>query len=250
MWERGQIGYGRLKSRGSKAEERAMELIASVCIGIGLAAACGARVFLPLFVLSVASYLGLATPTESFAFVASPWAVAALGVACVLELGAYNVPMIDHAVDVAGAPAAVLAGTLATAANLHEAQPLVMWGTALIGGGGVALAVRSATTSTRAVSTLSTGALANWFLATLETVLAGVMAVLAVLLPIFAGVIVLLALTAGAWVALRIRRARKARRAMGQENDLDSGEQALDVFDSLEEARTAAQLSRRRRIVA
>ncbi len=40
-----------------------MELIASACIGIGLAAACGARVFLPLFVLSVASYFGLASPT-------------------------------------------------------------------------------------------------------------------------------------------------------------------------------------------
>ena len=212
-----------------------------------MAAACGARVFLPLFVLSVASYLGLATPTETFAFVASPWAVAALGVACVLELGAYYVPMIDHAVDVAGAPAAVLAGTLATAANLHEAQPLVMWGTALIGGGGVALAVRSATTSTRAVSTMSTGTLANSLLATVETVLSGIMAVLAILLPIFAGLIVVLALAAGACLALRIRRARRERRKV---MELDAGEQSLDVFDSLEDARTASEISRRRRVVA
>lgn len=224
-----------------------MELIASVCIGVGLAAACGARVFLPLFVLSVASYLGLASPTETFAFVASPWAVAALGVACVLELGAYYVPMIDHAVDVAGAPAAVLAGTLATAANLHDAQPLVTWGMALIGGGGVALAVRSATTSTRAVSTLSTGALANSLLATVETVLAGVMAVMAVLLPVFAAAIVVMALAGGGWVALRVRRARRARRA---EMGLDAGEQALDVFDSLEDARAARMISARRRVVA
>lgn len=223
-----------------------MELIASICIGVGLAAACGARVFLPLFVLSLASYLGIATPTETFAFVASPWAVAALGVACVLELGAYYVPVIDHALDVAGAPAAILAGTLASAANLHDAEPLVTWGTALIGGGGVALAVRSATSSTRAVSTLSTGGLANSILATVESVLAGIMAVLAVVLPIFAGAIVVIVLTGAVWAGVRIRRSR--RRAAGAESD--AGEQALDVFDSVEDARAASAVTRRRRILA
>ncbi len=164
-----------------------------------------------------------------------------------LELGAYYVPVIDHALDVAGAPAAALAGTLATASNLHEAQPLVTWGMAIIAGGGVALAVRSATSTTRAASTLTTGGLANAVLATVESVLAGLMAVLAVLLPVFAAAIVVMALAVGAWVALRIRRARRARReAMA----MDAGEQALDVFDSLEDARAASVISRRRRVVA
>lgn len=246
-WRRGGGSGSRAKSGGLDAEEEGMELIASACIGIGLAAACGARVFLPLFVLSVASYFGLATPTESFAFVASPWAVAALGLACVLELGAYYVPMIDHAVDAAGAPAAALAGTLAMASNLHDAQPLVTWGSAIIAGGGVALAVRSVTSATRAASTVSTGALANSVLATIENVLTACIAVLSILLPIFAGAIVVIGLVCGAIVAVKVRRRLAARRAAM--ND-DAGEQSLDVFDSLEDARAASAYARRRRVVA
>lgn len=48
-----------------------MELLASACVGIGLAAASGARVFLPLFILALASASGIVEPTPTFAFLAN-----------------------------------------------------------------------------------------------------------------------------------------------------------------------------------
>lgn len=211
-----------------------MELLASACVGVGLAAACGARVFLPLFILALGSYLGVAEPSGSFAFVASPWAVVALGLACVLELGAYYIPVLDHALDVAGAPAATLAGTLAMAANLGDAQPLVTWGSAIIAGGGLALAVRSATSTTRAASTLTTGGLGNSIYATVENVLAAALSILALLLPIFAGVLVILSLISALLIIRHVRARRKARHEI---DSLRDGELAFDLYDSIEEAR-------------
>jgi hypothetical protein len=221
-----------------------MELLASACVGIGLAAACGARVFLPLFVLALASAIGIVEPTPTFAFLANWWAVAALGLACVLELGAYYIPWIDHAVDAAGAPAAALAGTLAVGANLGDLGPFITWATAAIAGGGVALAVRSATASTRAASTLTTGGLANSIFATIESILTAALAILAVVLPIAAGMIVLVGVVALLLVVRRLRLRRSARRAI---DSADDGDFAFDVYDTLDDARGASRLHHSRR---
>ncbi|MBA4038316.1 MAG: DUF4126 domain-containing protein, partial [Bradyrhizobium sp.] len=47
-----------------------LDLAMSVALGIGLAAATGFRLFLPLLVLSVAAYTGHVNLNESFAWLA------------------------------------------------------------------------------------------------------------------------------------------------------------------------------------
>ncbi|MEP6664572.1 MAG: DUF4126 domain-containing protein, partial [Verrucomicrobiota bacterium] len=46
-----------------------MDLFLSLCIGIGLSAACGFRIFVPLLVMSVAAKSGNLTLVESFQWV-------------------------------------------------------------------------------------------------------------------------------------------------------------------------------------
>lgn len=43
-----------------------METILALCIGVGLSAACGFRVFVPLLVMSVASLMGWYEPAKGF----------------------------------------------------------------------------------------------------------------------------------------------------------------------------------------
>ena len=90
-----------------------LDTVVAILIGLGLAAACGLRVFLPLLVLSVSAQLGVTDLGESWAWAGSWPAITALGVAAAIEVGAYWVPWLDHGLDLIAGPCAVVAGTLA-----------------------------------------------------------------------------------------------------------------------------------------
>ena len=48
-----------------------METILGLCIGIGLSAACGFRVFVPLLVMSIAALMGWFEPMTGFEWLAA-----------------------------------------------------------------------------------------------------------------------------------------------------------------------------------
>ena len=56
-----------------------IETIISICLGIGLAASAGFRVFVPLFVLSLATHYGYVPVSESFTWIGSQAAMICLG---------------------------------------------------------------------------------------------------------------------------------------------------------------------------
>src|SRR5262245_3826330 len=76
-----------------------MEIFLSICLGIGLSAACGFRVFVPLLCLSIAAKAGYVHLTPSFAWIGTLPAIIAFGVATVLEIGAYYIPWLDNVLD-------------------------------------------------------------------------------------------------------------------------------------------------------
>ncbi|MCF4878027.1 DUF4126 domain-containing protein, partial [Acinetobacter baumannii] len=49
-----------------------METILGLCIGVGLSAACGFRVFVPLLVMSIATMMGWFEPSKGFEWLALP----------------------------------------------------------------------------------------------------------------------------------------------------------------------------------
>lgn len=184
-----------------------METLIAVSVGLGLAAAAGMRVFLPLFVLGLAGSSGVVPLASGWEWVASSAALLGLGTAMALEIAAYYVPWVDQALDVVATPAAVIAGMIATASVLVDVPPLLKWAVVIVGGGGVAGLTQGMSVLTRLKSTTLTGGMANPVVSTGEWVGALVVAVMAVLLP-FIG----LALSAMLLVYL-VRRARRLRRA-------------------------------------
>jgi len=180
-----------------------METIVSIALGIGLAAATGFRVFLPLLVASVAAYTGHLQLGESFAWLGSVTAMVMLAVAAAVEVLAYYIPAVDNLLDTITTPLALVAGTVVSAAVITDLPPLVKWSTAIIAGGGVAAVTQGVTTLTRAKSTALTAGVGNPVLATLEAFGAVVVAVLALVAPLIALALVAMACW---WIARRVRR--------------------------------------------
>ena len=180
-----------------------METAVSIALGIGLAAAVGFRVFLPLLVASIAAYSGHLHLDASFAWLGSLTAMTMLGVAALVEVLAYYVPAVDNLLDSITTPLALVAGTVISAAVFTDLPPLIKWSTAIIAGGGVAAITQGVTTLVRAKSTAITGGLANPVVSTIEMIAAVVVALLALLAPLLAIALV----AAFCWFSVRwVRR--------------------------------------------
>ncbi len=169
-----------------------MEILLGICLGIGLSAACGFRVFLPMLSMCIASKAGWLTLGEGFEWIGSWPALITFGVATAFEIGAYYVPWLDNLLDAITAPAAVIAGTIVAAAAFSDGQmnPLLLWAAALIAGGGTAAVVKGGTITVRGTSTLTTAGTTNFIVSTFELVASFVLSILAILMPVVAAVLV------------------------------------------------------------
>jgi hypothetical protein len=163
-----------------------MELILSLALGIGLSAACGFRIFVPLLVMSAASRGGLLSVAAGFEWLGSSEALFMFAVATVLEILAYYIPWLDNLLDSITTPAAVIAGTLVTASVITDMDPWMQWTLAVIAGGGVAGMVQAGTTVVRGLSSMTTGGLGNFIVATIELIGSIFTSLLAVLFPFIA----------------------------------------------------------------
>nr|WP_277613858.1 DUF4126 domain-containing protein [Acinetobacter nematophilus] len=162
-----------------------IETLLSLCIGIGLSAACGFRVFVPLLVMSIASLMGWFEPMKGFEWLAIPSVCIGLAVATVCEIGAYYIPWVDNALDTIATPAAMVAGTLTTmAVNSGEMSQFASWAAAIIVGGGTATAVQMGTVAVRGLSTATTGGIANPIVSTGEWIGAIVVSILSLIVPV------------------------------------------------------------------
>ncbi len=160
--------------------------IISAFIGIGLAAATGFRVFMPMFAVSLASYLGWIPMNESFEWLAGLPTLITTGIAMVAEILAYYIPFIDHLLDTISVPLVTIAGSVMFASQFADIGTFPQWALALIAGGGTAAAISSGFAGTRAASTATTGGLGNSVVATTETAGAGIMSFLALVAPVIA----------------------------------------------------------------
>ncbi|HSQ75495.1 MAG TPA: DUF4126 domain-containing protein [Bacteroidota bacterium] len=145
-----------------------METAVSIALGIGLAAAAGFRVFIPLLALSIAGLTNTLELSQGFAWIGTIPALIAFGTATVVEVAAYYIPWVDNILDSIATPAAVVAGTIASASVITDISPLLKWVLALIGGGGIAGLIQGATVLARAKSSVVTAGLGNPVVATAE----------------------------------------------------------------------------------
>ena len=168
----------------------------SAFIGIGLAAATGFRIFLPMFAVSLASYMGWIPQNENFQWLSGLPTLIATGIAMIVEILAYYIPFVDHLLDTISIPLATVAGSVMFASQFTELGTFPQWALALIAGGGTAAAISSGFAGTRAASTATTGGFGNSVVATTETAGAGLMSFLALATPVIAFVVAVLLLIA------------------------------------------------------
>lgn len=163
-----------------------METLLGLMIGIGLSAATGFRVFVPLLGMNIAAMSGHLTLSSGFEWIGAWPAFIAFATATALEIGAYYVPWLDHFLDTITTPAAIVAGTIMTASMVGDISPLLKWSLAIIAGGGTAAIVQAGTIIARGTSAMVTGGFGNFAVATAEAVGATLFTVIALTLPVLA----------------------------------------------------------------
>lgn len=169
-----------------------METLLGVIIGIGLSATCGFRIFVPLLGMGIAYRAGALNFASGFDWIGSWPAIIAFGIAMVLEIAAYYIPWLDNMLDTVATPAAVVAGTIATASLVSDVSPFVRWTLAIIAGGGVAGLIQGSSVAIRGVSAASTGGIANPAVSTGELIASIIGTVVSILLPYLAIILVAL----------------------------------------------------------
>ena len=175
-----------------------MELFLAFSLGLGLAAASGFRVFLPPFLYGLAirfDYTPLDIPVQGASeWMSSDVGLILLGSAMVLEILAYYIPWLDNLMDTIASPAAMISGIVMLSSTLVETDPFVQWSLSIIIGGGVSGTIQIGTVSIRALSTMTTGGIANPLISTVEAGACAVCTILAILLPLLALIFSLIAL--------------------------------------------------------
>jgi hypothetical protein len=197
-----------------------METALAIALGLGLAAACGFRVFVPLLVVSAASLSGHLSLASGFEWIGSWPALIVFASATVLEIGAYYVPWLDNLLDTVATPAAVVAGIVVVASMVTDMSPWLQWSLAVIAGGGVAGAVQGGTVTTRAAASATTGGFGNAAVSTVEAGMSFGLSALSLALPflaLVAVVAILLFLARKVYPRLRRRRRRREEAAGGGE---------------------------------
>ena len=179
-----------------------MDTAVSIALGIGLAAAVGFRVFVPLLVASIAAYTGHLHLDDHFAWLGSITAITMLGVAAVVEILAYYIPAVDNVLDTLTAPLALVAGTIVSAAVITDLPPLIKWSAAVIAGGGAAAITQGVAALVRAKSTTFTAGLGNPVVSTAEMVASVAVSLLALLAPL----LTLALVAAFCWFTARLVR--------------------------------------------
>lgn len=172
-----------------------MEVLLNVLIGIGLAATCGFRIFVPLLIMGIASVSGYLNLTDGFAWIASYPALIVFSIATVLEVIAYFFPCVDNLLNVISTPVSVVAGVMVTAAVMTDVSPILQWTLAIIAGGGAASATSMISNGTHHASTVVSAGITNPVISAIESIISVIMPILAIALPVLAFILLLLFVT-------------------------------------------------------
>jgi hypothetical protein len=194
--------------------EASLASLLSIALGVGLAAATGFRVFIPLLAAGLAARAGWIPLSDGFAWLEATPALITLGTAALFETLAYYVPGVDHVLDLLAAPAAVVAGIIASASVMTDVSASALWPIAIIAGGGVAGLTKGSAALLRAKTGVATLGLGNPVVSTVETVGATGLSILAIALPLLCVIVVLALLV---WVVRGARRLAFKRRLNPQD---------------------------------
>lgn len=187
-------------------------------LGLGLASATGLRTFLPLLMLALAARFGLfgIDLNDQMAWLADWPAIAALGIAAIVEFAGDKIPVVDHGLNVLGAFTRPVAGAVAAGSVFAGVDPTTAAIAGVIVGAPAAFAFNAAQGGARLTSTATTGGVGNPVLSLIEDVLAFFTVILAFLAPILVPVVLIVL------AVLVFRLARRMRDRLHARDDVTS----------------------------
>lgn len=160
------------------------EIIRNVCLGIGLSACCGFRVFIPLLIANIAHHLNVYELEGSFVWIGSWGATILFSIAAILEVVAYYIPWLDNILDTIALPCAIIAGALLMTASITGLDPQMRWALGIITGATAAGTIQLGTAITRLGSSTLTAGLGNSVVSNTENGSAVTFSILAFVIPI------------------------------------------------------------------
>jgi hypothetical protein len=183
-----------------------MTIFLALCAGLGLSAACGLRVFLPLFVAAVAVRAGGLSVGTQFDWLGSNASIVVFGTATAVEIVGFMIPWVDHVLDLLAAPLAAVAGSVLMCSQLLTLSvtsvdgstvepllnPAVSWSLGIIVGAATASGVEAASIAGRLSSSVLTIGWLNPIYGMIETALSFIVTLGAIWIPIIVGGLVLL----------------------------------------------------------
>ncbi|MEM9924689.1 MAG: DUF4126 domain-containing protein [Cyanobacteria bacterium P01_D01_bin.50] len=186
----------------------------ALCLGVGLSAACGFRVFIPPLALSIAAHSEAVQLSTEWQWLGTYPALITLGIAATVEVLAYFIPLVSNSLDSVEIALAPIAGMFVTASSLSvagEFNPVIVWTVAAIAGGVTAETVEVATSLTRLVASGTTVGMGGPIVSIVEAISSIVLSILAISVPILAMLLVIFLVVHGARRILRFFSKRKRR---------------------------------------
>jgi uncharacterized membrane protein len=170
-----------------------MGILLGIFSAFGLSASAGLNAYIPLFTIAViAHYTNWFKLNPPYDVLGNGWIVVLLGVLIIIEFLADKVPAINHLNDLLQSFVRPVAGAIVFAASakvLTGVSPLLSLGCGLLIAGGVHVA-KSAVV--RPAVTATTGGAGNIPVSIAEDLFATVTSILAVIVPIFVAIILVL----------------------------------------------------------
>lgn len=163
-----------------------MAILINILIGVSLAATCGFRIFVPLLVMGISAQAGYLDLGSGFQWIGTTPAIVVLAIATVAEVLAYFFPFVDNLLISMGAPISILAGILVSAAVMTDINPMLQWALAIIAGGGAAATTNLVSNGVHHSSTMVSAGTINPVVSTVESGLAVLTSILAVVAPLLA----------------------------------------------------------------
>lgn len=191
-----------------------MELLTGVFSAFGLSASAGLNAYIPLLTVALlARFTNLIKLNSPWDTLTSPWVIGLLVVLLLVEIFADKAPVVNHindAVQTFVRPAAGVIVFAASARVISDVHPVLAMGAGILVAGGVH-AVKSA--AVRPAVTATTAGAGNVPVSILEDVISTVLSIMAIVIPVFIAVTLILFTS---WVIWRLwRNANKMQMTNG-----------------------------------
>ncbi|UCC52221.1 MAG: DUF4126 domain-containing protein [Anaerolineaceae bacterium] len=193
-----------------------IEAIAGIGTAFGLSGSAGLNAYIPLLVVALAARFPVSDPllelSSPYDLLASWWAIGLLVILLIIEMLVDKIPAVDSINDAIQTFVRPVAGAILFAGStsvINDMNPIL----AIMAGVLVAGGVHATKAVVRPAVTATTAGTGNWAVSIVEDIIAFFVSLMAILIPVLAGIVVLVFVALIIWFFIR-RRRRKQRGMM------------------------------------